>query len=156
MLRYDHSAIIEDKYLLESGAAIGVGDVVEFTSEPPTMVRGSVGEQWCYEVRRGCENSEVLVLGGTGPDDAIGFSFSRILATSINRYVSTIVHGFALARACAAGDIVANEPVKCCSIGEIQTLNRTGLTAIEVANFILARAIDNISAGRIGLVFRGI
>ncbi|MHC1591793.1 MAG: hypothetical protein ACXQS8_06890 [Candidatus Helarchaeales archaeon] len=153
-LRYQHQAIISDLYVLAEGETLEIGDVVEFTTDPPTKVRLSGGDQYCYEVRRGCQNWDIEdSLSGTGADDAIGISFTKIREDSINRMVSVIVHGFALVRACSLADISANERIKCCSIGQVTRLARTGLTALEASHYCLGKAITDIPAGQVGVAF---
>jgi len=153
-IRYDHSVLVGDLYILQEGQTINIGDVVEFTSDPPTIVQ-SGADPAMYEVRRGCATSEVYTLTGTGPDDAIGFSRSTIHANSRDRVVTVLLHGFGLATACSVGDIQPNTPVKCCSIGQVQDLNRAGLTALEVANYKLAKSITLIPVERLGVIFKG-
>jgi len=156
-LRYsNHSALVSDLYILARGETLWIGDVVEFTTDPPRVIRSTAGEQYCYEVRRGCINYALQdSLTGTGADDAIGLAFNRVLADAENRYVSVIVHGFSLARACDLVDIGANEPIKCCSIGQVTRLVRAGLTVLEAATYRLGKAITEIPAGELGIVFIG-
>ncbi|MHA1277351.1 MAG: hypothetical protein ACTSQ8_09190 [Candidatus Helarchaeota archaeon] len=155
-LRYDHNVIISDLYVLAEGESLDIGDVVEFTTDPPTKVRMASGDQYCYEVRRGCRNYDLEdTLVGTGADDAIGISFSRIKSDSIDRMVAIIIHGPALVRACSLEDINPNDRVKCCSDGQVTRLARTGLTALEASHYNLGKAITAIPAGLVGTIFVG-
>lgn len=151
---YDHYAVIGDLYYLPAGLTLTIGDVVEFTTDPPTLFQPSTGEDFKYLVRRGCENYTTLDdLSGTGPDDAIGLSFNRIVVADLERLVAVVLHGFAVARACSLATINANEPFKCCSSGQITRLNRVGLTALEVANYKMGKAVTQVPANLLGVVF---
>lgn len=152
--RYNHSVVVSDLYVLKEEETLNIGDVVEFTADPPVMVQ-PLGQPARYEVRRGCVNPDVYELTNTGPDDAIGFSASVITATDSERGVAVLLHGFGIATACDLGDIRPNTPLKCCSIGQVQDLNHDALTAMEVANFKLAKSITDIYIGRPGVIFKG-
>jgi len=153
-LRYDHSVIISDLYWLKDGESLAISEVVEVTCDPATVVQPSPGEGAMYEVRRGCVSFDIYTLTNTGPDDVVGFSFSTIGASDKERNVSVLKHGFGLATACSLGDIQPETPIKCCSIGQVQDLNRPGLTILEVANFKIAKSVTLIPANRQGVIFK--
>lgn len=155
---YDHHAVIGDLYWLCEAGDLNIGDVVQFTTDPVTVTVPTGGTDSKYVVQRGCvEPLTQNTLTGAGADDAIGISFSTIRLAAINRYVSVIIHGFCLARACDANPdpngIQPNTPFKCCSAGMIQDLNDGSLTVLEAANYRMGKTITLVPIERLGTVY---
>ena len=132
-----HQVVIGELYALEVGGAVDLGDCIEISSDPATLLSG-VPTQNMIEVVRS--------LGGATRDLAHGFAAQRMLATAINRGLKMVCHGFTLAKnASSTNTLTPGRQWESAAAG--------GIAEATAWNFVRGRIYEPIPPLRLGIVF---